>query len=119
MFGTKKGRKFWHFRYVNGVPIKDGNKALHVNWCEVEVINASTKRYLSKLLATLILFSFSLHTLLRLTDTRYRATRKYFSRKHFFNQMRTLLIYLHFMTWASLMIMMLSAFEAPPTHKLK
>ena len=40
---TKKYKKFeYHFKYVNQVPIRDGEEALLVNWLEVTEIKKST-----------------------------------------------------------------------------
>ena len=171
VIGTIKGRQCWRFRYVNGVPIKDGSKALQVNWCEVEVTNLAGKRlyhnsfatdhtitndniyeitragrtrwktenehnntlknqgynlehnyghgknHLSQLLSILILLAFLLHTVLKLTDESYRAICKHFSRQSFFNQLRTLLIYVYFASWGALMALMLTACTPPPKRK--
>ena len=171
--GTIKGRQCWRFRYVNGVPIKDGSKALQVNWCEVEVLNLAGKRlyhnsfatdhtitndnvyeitragrtrwktenehnntlknhgyhlehnyghgknHLSQLLTIMILLAFLLHTALNLTDESYRAICKHFSRQCFFNQLRTLLMYVYFASWTTLMAFMLTACTPPPKRKGK
>jgi hypothetical protein len=34
----------YHYRYVNGVPLKDGDDSLQVNWCELMVINQKTQK---------------------------------------------------------------------------
>ena len=69
------------------------------------------KNHLSSLLATMILLSFLFHTLLLLTDKRYKAIRGYWPRKTFFQQMRTLLFYMYFATWEALMECMVNAGE--------
>jgi hypothetical protein len=69
------------------------------------------KNYLSSLLATMILLSFLFHTLLLLTDKRYKAIRNYWPRKTFFQQLRTLLFYMYFATWGALMECMVNAGE--------
>lgn len=170
---TLKGKRLWHCRYVNEVPLRDGKDALSVNWCEVEVLDAQGqrlyyntfatdyvindnnvfelvkagrtrwktenehnntlknhgyhlahnfghgKKHLSQLLATLILLSFLMHTVLRLTDKQYQGIRDYFPRESFFNQLRTLLIYMYFTTWGGLMALMLNACNPPPRHRKK
>lgn len=168
IIGTLKGKQQWHCRYVNDVPLKEGETALLVNWCEVEVLNAAGqriyyntfisdhrlddkniieiiragrtrwkienehnntlknhgyhlmhnyghgKKYLASLLATLILLSFLLHTLLQLLDERYRNIRRYWPRESFFNQLRTLMMYFYFITWDALMEMMGDDYRPPP-----
>jgi hypothetical protein len=34
---TGKRHEIYTYRYVNDVPIRDGEKALHVNWCELSI----------------------------------------------------------------------------------
>lgn len=34
---TGKIEATWTYRYLNGVPLRDGEDALWVNWCEVTV----------------------------------------------------------------------------------
>jgi hypothetical protein len=77
------------------------------------------KKHLASLIATLILLSFLLHTILRLTDHRYRAIRDHSPRQAFFNQLRALLIYVLFATWAAVMEMMLNACQPPPRGRRK
>lgn len=67
------------------------------------------KNHLSSLLTTMILLSFLFHTLLFLTDKRYRTIRNCWSRKFFFQQLRTLLLYMYFATWNALMEWMVNA----------
>jgi len=171
--GSTTGKQQWRCRYVNQVPLRDGDEALVVNWCELEVVNNAGKRLyyntfatdhrvnetnvveivtagrarwktenehnntlknqgyhlahnfghgkqqLSSLLASLILLSFLLHTILRLTDTRYAAIRAHSPRQSFFNQLRTLLRYLLFVTWATVMEMMLNSCQPPPRRRQK
>ncbi len=42
---VKKGRRFQTYRYqwLEGVPIRDGKDALHVNWLQIEIFNANGK----------------------------------------------------------------------------
>lgn len=37
-------RETWVYRFVNAVPIKDGENALYVNWCEVSILDEFGKR---------------------------------------------------------------------------
>jgi hypothetical protein len=69
------------------------------------------KNHLASFLVTLMLLSFLFHSLLHLLDNRYRAIRNYFSRKMFFQQLRTLLFYMYFVTWDTLMEFMVNAGE--------
>lgn len=69
------------------------------------------KAHLSSLLATLILLSFMFHTLLVLLDKRYQELRAHWPRKSFFQQLRTLMFYLYFVSWDALMNCMLQPLE--------
>jgi hypothetical protein len=42
---VKKGRHFqtYRYRWIEGVPIRDGKDALSVNWLELEIVNAAGK----------------------------------------------------------------------------
>ena len=40
---TGKVEEIYTYRYLNGVPLKDGDDALLVNWCELTVIRADGK----------------------------------------------------------------------------
>lgn len=39
-----KHKEIWTYRFVNGVPIKDGEDALLVNWCELTIMREDGKR---------------------------------------------------------------------------
>lgn len=39
-------REVWHCRYVNHVPLRKGEDALYVNWCEVTITRASSGQQL-------------------------------------------------------------------------
>ena len=41
--GLLKKRQTWICRYLNNVPLRDGDDALHLGWCEIEVRNVSGK----------------------------------------------------------------------------
>lgn len=34
--------EIWHYRYANGLPLKDGEDALSVNWCELSIYYEAT-----------------------------------------------------------------------------
>jgi hypothetical protein len=40
----KVKREIWVYRFVNGVPLKDGPGALLVNWCEITMLNEKGER---------------------------------------------------------------------------
>lgn len=43
--GVRKIKKeTWVYRYVNEVPIRNGENALNVNWCEISILNEAGKR---------------------------------------------------------------------------
>lgn len=44
MTGSSRNKQTWKFRYANDVPIKDGQEALQVNWCEIEAFNSLGER---------------------------------------------------------------------------
>ena len=156
------------YRYLNGVPLRDSDDALLVNWCElvttredgavqyrnawasshridqnnVELVaqagrarwkieneNNNTlktkgyhfehnfghgKQHLANLLATMILLAFLMHTCFDWLDERYRAVRcRLPSRRTFFENVRTLLLYLPFDSWDHLLGFMLSKLNPP------
>lgn len=69
------------------------------------------KKQLASVLATLILLSFLSHSLLMLLDRRYKMIRGELPRQMFFQQLRTLLFYMYFASWETLMECMLRACE--------
>jgi hypothetical protein len=72
------------------------------------------KRHLANLLATMILLAFLMHTCFDWLDERYRAVRSALpSRATFFENVRTLLLYLPFDSWDHLLGFMLSKLNAP------
>ena len=157
------------YRYVEGVPLRNADEALMVNWCEitttteegkvlyhnafatlltlneknvVEIVEAGRSRwkienennntlktkgyhfehnyghghkYLSSLLASLIILAFLVHTVMEWMDGKYYLLRqKLPSRRRFFNDIRTLTSYLCFSSWEALMNFMLESFDNPP-----
>lgn len=45
---SKKTKDIYHYRYVNQVPLRDGQPALLVNWCELVLTRASDGKVLYK-----------------------------------------------------------------------
>jgi len=76
------------------------------------------KKYLSSLLASLIILAFYTHTLLGFFDACYQVLRDYLpSRKTFFDDLRALTRYIKFDNWQKLMIFMLNGLQIPiPTR---
>lgn len=163
---TGNTQKTYTYRYLNQVPLRDGDDALLVNWCELVITNAKgkilyqnafatnhlisddnieaivaagrtrwkienehnntlkTKGYnlehnfghgqnqLAAFLTTLNLLALLFHTLLELTDTKYRLLRAHLStRKTFFNDLRALTRYVCFDSWEHLLTFMLDGLE--------
>ena len=159
------------YRYAADLPLKDGEDALLVNWCELVTTNEDgdvvytsawatshtidaqnvvavavagrtrwkienennntlkTKGYhlehnfghgkknLANLFATMNLMAFLLHTVLEMTDVRYRAVRNALpSRRTFFEHLRALTHYFPFDSWHDLIVFMYNSL-APPTPK--
>ncbi len=109
---VKAGRTRWKTENEHNNTLKNQGYHLAHNF-------GHGKKHLSQLLATLNLLSFLMHTVLRLTDKQYQAIRDYFPRESFFNQLRTLLMYLYFATWSGLMALMLNACNPPPKRRKK
>lgn len=155
------------YRYTSDLPLRDGEDALLVNWCEVTITHEETgellyrnsfitnfavteetvveivrsgrarwktenehhntlknhgyhlehnfghgEQHLSALLLALNLFAFLLHTVLRLTDTRYLEIRQELgTRRTFFNDLRALTRYLVFDSWDHLFRFMYTRLE--------
>lgn len=162
----KKSFVFDTYRFVNQVPLRDGDDALMVNWCEIvttnqdgtvtyknafatnheitqenvdQIVSAGRARWkienennntlktkgynlehnfghgkknLSSLLATLNILAFLFHTLLDMTDEKYRLLReKLPTRKTFFDDIRALTRYMCFDSWDDLLIFMMRGLE--------
>jgi hypothetical protein len=155
------------YRYLNGVPLRDGQEALEVNWFELStveensgkvlfynswvtnfnitgenvvqlVVDARTrwkienennnvlktkgyhlehnfghgKKYLSQLFLTFNLLAFLSHTMLEITDAKYRRLRLAIGNRNiFFNDIRTLTRYMYFTSWDHMMIFMLKGLK--------
>lgn len=67
------------------------------------------KQHLAALLTTLILLAFMFHTLLALLDERYQQLRGQWPRRMFFQQLRTVTLFLYFVSWDALLECMLQA----------
>jgi hypothetical protein len=127
---NKEGKQTYHNSFATNMMINDRNvfkivQAGRTRWkTENEFNNALKnhgyllahnfghgKKHLSSLLAAMIMLSFLFHTLLLLTDRRYRAIRSYWPKRTFFQHLRTLLFYMYFATWDALMECMVNAGE--------
>lgn len=107
---VKAGRTRWKTENEHNNNLKNAGYHLEHNY-------GHGKKYLSQTLATLILLSFLLHTLLNLLDQAYIALRRYFPRAQFFQQLRTLLMYLYFATWETLMALMSEGAKPMPRRQ--
>jgi hypothetical protein len=159
------------YRFVNKLPLREGDDALTVNWCELvttdmngkcvykntfitdhfitkdnveEIILAGRtrwkgenennntlktkgynlnhnfghgKQYLSQTLFTLNIIAFMLHTILHMTDQRYKIVRdKLPTRKIFFDDIRALTRYMYFDNWQQLLEFMMRGLEITPPN---
>ena len=157
----------WTYHYANGLPLRDGDDALLVNWCELSIQRQDTgellytnsfatdielspnnvpdvirygrsrwktenennnvlktKGYhmehnyghgqanLASVLLSLLLLAFLTHTVLALTDLKYQAIRAELgARQTFFDDMRALLRYKLFDSWAQLLDFMIQGLD--------
>lgn len=157
------------YRFINDVPIREGDDALKVSWCElstlrhgakeptrkafatshpitaenvVEIVAAGRARWkienennnalknqgyhlehnfghgqqhLSALLATMNLLAHLFHTVLEISDRRYRVIRQALPRRTtFFDDLRALTRYLYFDSWGALLAFMMRGLELEP-----
>lgn len=165
-----KHRERWTYRYCADVPLRAGDDALLVQWCELEVTHLETgdtqyhhtwvtdlpitadnlaelvscarahwkvenennnvlknkgyhlehnfghgQQYLAQTLLTLNLLAFLVHTVMHLSNKIYRRIRKALGRREaFFNDLRALLRYLIFESWAELLTFMAIRLEVLP-----
>jgi len=101
------GRSRWKIENENNNVLKNNGYHFEHNY-------GHGQKYLSSLLATLIILSFLTHTVLEWMDDKYRLLRqKLPSRKRLFNDIQTLTRYLCFESWEALMNFMLNSFDAP------
>ena len=101
---VEAGRARWKIENEHNNTLKNQGYYLEHNF-------GHGKKHLASFLVTLMLLSFLFHSLLYLLDKRYRAIRNYWSRKMFFQQLRTLLFYMYYATWDALMECMVNAGE--------
>lgn len=104
----RAGRTRWKTENEHNNTLKNQGYCLEHNF-------GHGNEHLSSLLATLILLSFLFHTILHLLDARYRAIRGMMPRYEFFQQLRTLLLYMYFSSWGALMECMYQACELNDT----
>jgi hypothetical protein len=165
-----KHADIYTYRYVNEVPLRGGEDALRVNWCELRIQNESSgkityhnawatchpiepttvktivragrtrwkvenennnvlktqgyhlehnfghgQQHLASFLLTLNLLAFLFHTVLDLSDAKYKLLRdKLHVRKTFFDDLRALTRYLYFESWNQLMDFMITRLELKP-----
>jgi len=165
-----KHSELWTYRYCANVPLRAGDDALLVNWCELHITHAETgatlyhhtwvtdleitaenlaeivtcarahwkvenennnvlknkgyhlehnfghgQQYLAQTLLTLNLLAFLVHTVMHLSNKIYRRLRKALGRREaFFNDLRALLRYLIFESWAELLTFMAIRLEIMP-----
>ena len=159
-----------HYRYASDLPLRAGDDALIVDWCEISVTRGETgevlyhnafvtnhrlteqsvvpiaragrarwkienennnvlktkgyhvehnfghgSQYLASFLLTLNLLAFLFHTVLELTDAKYRLLRQELAaRQTFFNDVRTLTRYFCFDSWQHLLDFMITQLELQP-----
>jgi hypothetical protein len=162
--------ELWTYRFCNALPLRAGDDALLVNWCELHITRLDTgatvyhhtwvtdlritadnlaeivscarahwkienennnvlktkgyhlehnfghgQQYLAMTLLTLNLLAFLLHTVTHLTNKIYRRLRAAVGRREaFFNDIRALLRYLLFASWADLLTFMAVQLEIDP-----
>tara|TARA_A100001391_G_C5069226_1_gene277895 strand:+ start:450 stop:1787 length:1338 start_codon:yes stop_codon:yes gene_type:complete len=157
------------YRFINDVPIRDGDDALKVSWCELSTLRHGSQeptrkafvthhritaenvaeivacgrarwkvenennndlktqgyhlehnfghgsQHLSALLVTMNLLAHLFHTVLEISDERYRAIREALPRRTtFFDDLRALTRYLYFESWGALLAFMMRGLELEP-----
>jgi hypothetical protein len=162
--------EIYTYRYVHHVPLRRGDDALFVDWCELTITHETegkilyrnafatshrvtednvetvvragrarwkseneshnvlkTKGYhlehnyghgklnLANTLLTLNLLAFLFHTVFSMANTKYQMLRKELAtRKTFFNDIRALTRYLHFLSWDDMLDFMIMQLELSP-----
>ena len=105
---VEAGRARWKVENENNNVLKNHGYRLAHNF-------GHGKQHLSNLLATLVLLAFLMHTALEWVDQRYQQLRQQpFSRKAFFEHLRTLILFIPFRDWDHLMKFMLNPEPSPP-----
>ena len=104
---AKAGRARWKIENENNNTLKTKGYHFEHNF-------GHGKQHLANLFATMILLAFLMHTCFDWLDERYCAVRsKLPSRRTFFENVRTLLLYLPFDSWDHLLSFMLSKLNPP------
>jgi len=99
------GRARWKVENENNNTLKNKGYNLTHNF-------GHGKNHLSSLLATFIILAFLFHTLLHLTNEKYRLIRQHLPTcKTFFDDLRALTRYLYFDSWNSLLDFMIHGLE--------
>ena len=102
---VKAGRTRWKVENENNNTLKTKGYNLEHNF-------GHGKNQLAAFLAALNILALLFHTLLALTDTKYRLLRAHLStRKTFFNDLRALTRYVCFDSWEHLLTFMLEGLE--------
>ena len=102
---AKAGRARWKIENENNNVLKTKGYNLEHNF-------GHGKKYLSSTLLTLNLLSFAFHTVLEITDNKYRILREALpARKTFFDDLRALTRYICFENWNDLLNFMLRGLE--------
>jgi hypothetical protein len=104
---VEAGRSRWKIENENNNTLKTQGYHFEHNY-------GHGRKYLSSLLASLIILAFLTHTVLDWMDGKYRLLRQKLPRQRLFNDLRTLTSYLPFQSWETLMDFMLQSFEPVP-----
>ena len=101
------GRARWKIENENNNTLKTKGYHLEHNF-------GHGKQFLSSLLAAMNLLAFLFHTMLEFMNKKYKLLRTaLWARKRFFNDIRTLLVYLPFKSFDTLMTFMLEGIKQP------
>lgn len=101
------GRARWKIENEN-------NNTLKIKGYHLEHSFGHGTQYLASLLATMNLLAFLFHTMLEFMNKKYKLLRTVLgARKRFFNDIRTLLVYFPFKSFATLMDFMIEGLKKP------
>ena len=101
---TGKVDETWTYRYLNDVPLRDGEDALRVNWCELTVSRPDGRVTYHN--------AFVTRYTLTVLDQKYKLLRAHLpTRKTFFEDLRALTRYMYFDSWDHLLTFMLQGLE--------
>ena len=105
---VEDGRTRWKVENENNNVLKTKGYHLKHNF-------GHGKKHLSTLMLTLNLLAFLFHTVLEITDKKYKLIRDELpTRKTFFDDIRALTKYMYFESWDSLLIFMIRGLELDP-----